>query len=249
MKSFKKLLILASVVAAYNSAYAQNSYSGYFLDNYTYRYEMNPAFGNSKGFVSMPVIGNFNTAIRGTLHLSDIFYKSPDGGKTMLFTNPGISVSEAMGKFGNRNKIGTNNKINLLSVGFKGFGGFNTITLSASANLEASLPKAFFSLAKEGISNKTYDIHNMFAYANAYASVALNHSRDIKQVPGLRVGASLKFLVGVGSVDIRFNEADLTLGENGWTARIQCRHIRLGDRTSLRERHLYTFRKQGRSTA
>ena len=38
MKSFKKLLILASVVAAYNSAYAQNSYSGYFLDNYTYRY-------------------------------------------------------------------------------------------------------------------------------------------------------------------------------------------------------------------
>ena len=77
MKSFKKLLILASVVAAYNSAYAQNSYSGYFLDNYTYRYEMNPAFGNSKGFVSMPVIGNFNTAIRGTLHLSDIFYKSP----------------------------------------------------------------------------------------------------------------------------------------------------------------------------
>ncbi len=219
MKSFKKLLILASVVAAYNSAYAQNSYSGYFLDNYTYRYEMNPAFGNSKGFVSMPVIGNFNTAIRGTLHLSDIFYKSPDGGKTMLFTNPGISVSEAMGKFGNRNKIGTNNKINLLSVGFKGFGGFNTITLSASANLEASLPKAFFSLAKEGISNKTYDIHNMFAYANAYASVALNHSRDIKQVPGLRVGASLKFLVGVGSVDIRFNEADLTLGENGWTAR------------------------------
>ncbi len=160
MKFFKKLLILASVVAAYNSAYAQNSYSGYFLDNYTYRYEINPAFGNSKGFVSMPVIGNFNTAIRGTLHLSDIFYKSPDGGKTMLFTNPGISVSEAMGKFGNRNKIGTNNKINLLSVGFKGFGGFNTITLSASANLETSLPKAFFRSLKKGYQTRhmTYTI-------------------------------------------------------------------------------------------
>lgn len=219
MKSLKNLFIIASVVASCISADAQHTYSGYFLDNYTYRYEMNPAFGNCKGFVSMPAIGNFNTTIRGNLHLSDIFYKSPDGGKTMLFTNPQISVSEAMSKFGSRNKIGTNNKINILSVGFKGFGGFNTISISANANLEASLPKAFFSLAKEGITNKTYDIKDMFAYANAYASIALNHSHDIKQVPGLRVGGALKFLVGVGSLDVRFNEADLTLGHDEWTAR------------------------------
>ncbi len=219
MKSLKKLLIIASVVAGCISADAQHTYSGYFLDNYTYRYEMNPVFGNSRGFVSMPAIGNFNTAIRGNLHLSDIFYKSPDGAKTMLFTNPSISAAEAMGKFGNRNKIGTNNKINILSVGFKAFGGFNTISISASANLEASLPKAFFSLAKEGITNTTYDIKDMFANANAYATVALNHSHDIKQMPGLRIGASLKFLVGVGNIDIRLNEADLTLGENEWIAR------------------------------
>lgn len=218
MKSIKTLLIVGSVVAAAASN-AQNTYSGYFLDNYTYRYEMNPAFGNDKGFVSMPVIGNFNTAIRGSLHLSDIFYKSPDGGRTMLFTNPQISASEAMGKFGNRNKIGTNNKINILSAGFKAFGGFNTITISASANLEASIPKSFFSLAKEGISNKTYDIKDLFAYANAYATIALNHSRDIKQVPGLRVGAAVKFNIGVGSLDVRFKEADLTLGTDAWSAR------------------------------
>ncbi len=218
MNSLKKYLIIASAVAGSICADAQHTYSGYFLDNYTYRYEMNPAFGNSKGFVSMPAIGNLDIALRGNLHLSDIFYKSPDGGKTMLFTNPQIPASEAMGKFGNRNKIGTNMKINLLSVGFKAFGGFNTLSISASANLEASLPKAFFSLAKEGITNTTYDIRDMFANANAYASVALNHSHDIKQVPGLRIGASLKFLVGAGNLDVRFNEADLTLGENAWTA-------------------------------
>ncbi len=218
MNSLKKYLIIASAVAGSICADAQHTYSGYFLDNYTYRYEMNPAFGNSKGFVSMPAIGNLDIALRGNLHLSDIFYKSPDGGKTMLFTNPQIPASEAMGKFGNRNKIGTNMKINLLSVGFKAFGGFNTLSISASANLEASLPKAFFSLAKEGITNTTYDIRDMFANANAYASVALNHSHDIKQVPGLRIGASLKFLVGAGNLDVRFNEAGLTLGENAWTA-------------------------------
>lgn len=219
MKFLKKFFIIASVVAGCITADAQNTYSGYFLDNYTYRYEMNPAFGNSKGFVSMPALGNFNLALRGTLHLSDIFYKSPDGGRTMLFTNPQIPAAEAMSKFGDRNRLSTNNKIDILSVGFKAFGGYNTVSVSASMNLETSLPKSFFALAKEGLSNTTYSIKDMFANANAYATIALNHSRDIKQVPGLRVGAALKFYLGAGNFDVRFNEADLTLGTDAWTAR------------------------------
>lgn len=217
MKQFKRLIVIATAVAGALSLGAQNTYSGYFLDGYTYRFQMNPAFGNDLGFVSMPALGNLNTAIRGNLHLTDVLYNVD--GKTSLFTNPGVSAAEAMKKFGNRNKIGTNNKFDILSAGFKAFGGYNTVSISALANVEASVPKAFFSLAKEGITNRTYDIKDMFAYANAYAQIALNHSRDIKQVPGLRVGAAVKFLIGVGSVDFRFKEADLTLGTDSWTAR------------------------------
>lgn len=198
---------------------AQHTYSGYFLDGYTYRYQMNPAFGGSEkhGYVAMPVLGNINTAIRGNLHLTDLIYTY--NGETVLFTNPNITAQEVMKNIGNRNKIGTNNQFDLLSAGFKAFGGYNTIAVSAVVNAEASVPGSFFSLAKEGITNKTYDIKDMFAYANAYAQVALNHSRDIKQVPGLRVGATLKFLVGAGALDFKFNEADLTLGTDTWTAR------------------------------
>lgn len=220
MKTLKKLFILASIVAGCLSANAQNTYSGYFLDNYTYRYEMNPAFGNEKGFVSMPALGNINVALRGNLHLTDLIYKNPNGDGTILFTNPGISADEAMSKFGNRNKFDFNTKFNILAFGFKAFGGYNTFTLSAQANAGLSVPKAFFSLAKEGISNTTYDIRDMFARANAYATVALNHSHDIKQVPGLRIGASLKVLIGAGAFDLRFNEADLTLGKDAWTAKV-----------------------------
>ena len=208
----------AAVVAGILSANAQNTYSGYFLDNYTYRYEMNPAFGNEKGFVSFPGLGNMNIAMQGTLHVTDILYKKPGGG-TMLFTNPSISAKKAMSKFGNRNSIGSTDKINILSVGFKGIGGYNTITLSMNAGFNASLPGSFFSLAKEGLANKTYSIDNLDASAHAYASIALNHSHDIKQVPGLRVGGTFKFLVGAGNVDARFNKADLTLGTDAWTAR------------------------------
>lgn len=50
-----------------------------------------------------------------------------------------------------------------------------------------------------------------------YGEIALGHSRDITQVPGLRVGASMKFLVGIAALDARFHEADITLGNDAWT--------------------------------
>lgn len=218
MKSYNKIAIVAGILAAATGVQAQNTYSGYFLDGYTYRFQMNPAFGNEDqktGFVAMPVLGNFNTAIRGDLHLSSLLYNV--NGKTVLFTNPGVTTSEVLSNIHDRNKLGTNNKIDLLSAGFKAFGGYNTISISALANVEMSVPGSLFSMLKEGVTNKTYDITNLYGYANAYAQVALNHSRDIKEVPGLRVGAAVKLLIGVANVDFDLNKAELALNEDNWT--------------------------------
>lgn len=213
----KKLMLCAGILSCAAVASAQTTtYSGYFLENYDYRFQMNPAFGNNNSFVSFPALGNLNIHVRGNLHASDILYVRD--GKTVLFTNPMITAKEAMGKFGDKNRFGTNEKIDILSVGFKAFGGYNTISISALANVNMSVPGSFFSLAKEGLTNKTYDIENMFGNANAYAQIALNHSRDIKQVPGLRVGATLKVLVGAGNLDFEFNEAKLQLNEDRWIA-------------------------------
>ncbi|MBD5312195.1 MAG: hypothetical protein HDS13_08610 [Bacteroides sp.] len=212
----KKIMICAAVaVGSVTGMSAQTTYSGYFLDNYDYRFQMNPAFGNEKGFVSFPALGNLNVNFHGNLHVKDVIYNL--NGKTVLFTNPGISTSEAMSRFGDKNRFGTIEKIDLITVGFNAFGGYNAVSLSAVASADVSVPGAFFSLAKEGISNATYDIENMFGNAHAYAQLALNHSRDITQVPGLRVGASLKVLLGGGNVDFRFNEAKLILGEDNWS--------------------------------
>lgn len=212
----KKIIIAAFAAAlATVSASAQLTYSGYFLDNYTYGFQMNPAFGNEDNFVSMPALGNLNIAMRGNLHVADVLYNVD--GKTVLFTNPDVPQS-AVNKFGNRNRISTNEKFDIMSAGFKAFGGYNTVSIGARVNVEAAVPGAFFRLAKEGIENKTYDIKNLDATANAFAQVALNHSRDIRQVPGLRVGAALKFYVGVANVDAYFNRAELQLGQDSWNA-------------------------------
>ncbi len=217
MKSIVKHIFAGAVVlGAAMGVSAQNTNSGYFLDNYTYRYQMNPAFGNGSNFISMPALGDLNIAMRGNLHVSSVVY--PLNGKTVLFTNPGISVEEVMKNIHDRNRLGANVKVNVLSAGFKAFGGYNTVSINAVANVNAVIPGSFFSLAKEGLANRTYDITDLRANAMGYGEVALGHSRDIKQVPGLRVGANLKFLVGVANVDAYFNNAHLTLGQDDWIA-------------------------------
>lgn len=214
---YRKTVALALCGMAFAGAAAQNTYSGYFLENYTYRSQMNPAFGSDRNYVGLPGLGNLNLAVHGNLHLTDVLYKLD--GRTVLFTNPGIGVDEAMSKFHDHNRLQANVKLNIINTGFRAFGGYNTIGINAVANVAAGIPGSLFSLAKEGIANRTYDISNLGAHADAYAELALNHSRDIRQVKGLRVGAAVKFLVGAGNVDAYFRDADLTLGENAWTAR------------------------------
>lgn len=210
----------ALIVAAASSASAQNTYSGYFIDSYSPRHQMNPAFApdasrNYKGYVGFPVLSNLNIGVRGNVHLTDLYYNR--GGKTVLFTNPNVSASEVMGNIKDNNRLGVALKLDLINFGFKAFHGWNTVGINFVSDTEFGVPKAFFSLAKEGVANKDYNIKDMRIATSNYAEIALNHSHDLsKFVPGLRVGGTLKFLLGIADVDAYFNRANLVLGENEW---------------------------------
>lgn len=222
MKSTNKYIIAAILVSASSaSALAQASYSGYYLDNYTHRYQLNPAMTdeNRNGFVTMPVLGNMNIGMQGNLHVSSLVY--PLDGKTVLFTHPDIPTSTVLKNIHNSNKIGANVEMDILGVGFKAFGGQNAVTISAVADANIGVPGSLIRLMKEGVENKTYDISDFRLNASAYAKIQLNHAREIKQVPGLKAGAAVKFLLGLGNIDGYFNNADLTLGTDAWTARTQ----------------------------
>ena len=211
---YKYAAAIAIGASALISASAQNTYSGYFLDNYTYRYQLNPAFGSDKNFVSIPGIGNINASIVGNLNLGDVLYNVD--GQTVLFTNPDVSTQQVLANINDDNHLESNIKLNILSAGFKAFGGFNTISINARTNIGFNIPGTMFSLAKEGLSNKSYDISNMGAHADAYAEIALGHSHEI--IKGLRIGANIKVLLGIGNVDAYFNEANIDLGHNDWIA-------------------------------
>ncbi len=213
----KKTLLAGAVLAAGIPAVAQNVNSGYFMDYYTYRHQLNPAFaGFEKGYVGFPALGNINVGAHGNIHTSSIFYNR--NGKTMLFTNPLIGVDEAMKGFKDRNRLGAGVKLGVIDFGFKAFGGYNTVGINVVASADVVVPGSLFSLLKEGVSNTTYDISDVRADAVGYAEIALNHSRDIKWVPGLRAGITAKFLVGVAALQAKMNKAYLELGTDSWNA-------------------------------
>lgn len=111
MKNLKTMILASAAVMAAASAQAQSTYSGYFLDNYLYRSEMNPAFGNESNFVGFPALGNLNVGMEGNLHLTNIFHNVD--GRTTLFTNPGVSVNEVMGGIHDKNRLGADLKLNI----------------------------------------------------------------------------------------------------------------------------------------
>ena len=210
--NIKKLSLVAASAISAIFVMAQDNQSGYFVEDYTYRFLMNPALGNSRNFVAMPALGNVNAELAGNLSLTDVIYNV--NGRTTTFLNPGVSASELMGNLNDMNKTGVNMRLNILSGGFKAWGGYNTINISARADVNVHLPKSIFSFLKEGISNQTYDIAGVKANAIGYGEISLGHSRDI--TPEIRVGANLKFLVGIGSVDANLEKAELALNRDCW---------------------------------
>ena len=212
MKHFYRILLASAMSLAALCGAAQRTASGYFLDDYTYRHQLNPAFGNSRGYVAMPALGNVNAWANGTLPVSSVIY-SVDG-QTTTFLNPGVSVNQVMSNIKDRNRIGTDVSLTLLSAGFKAWGGYNTVTVNVRTDAGVTLPRSLFSLLKEGAANRTYDIKDVGAFAVGYAEVGFGHSHDVTDE--VRLGGNFKFLVGMANADVKFSKASLELGRDNW---------------------------------
>lgn len=213
MKTYIKSMIVAAAAATAMGAAAQNLESGYFVDNYTYRYQLNPAFGLDRNFVAMPALGNLNFGLNGTLGVGDVLYNV--GGKTVTFLHPDVSTAKVLSNIGNHNTFSFDMRETLLAGGFKAWGGYNTVTIDARAGVGIKVPGALFTMLKEGISNKEYEIANFKGHADAYVTLALNHSRQINKE--WRVGGALKLQFGGANADIDLRKANLKLGEDQWT--------------------------------
>ena len=221
MKRIGKYILAASLAVVGGNAMAQGLNSGYFIEDYKFRHNMNPAFGNEQNYVSIPALGNLNVRTQGNFGLGDVVLDNPRYGidsdkKKTTFMNPYISSADALAGFSTgTNKVNADVDITLLSAGFKGFGGYNTISIDARANMGVALPYTLFEFAKN-TGNQTYVMDDINVHAQSFVQLAFGHSRKLSDK--LRVGGKLKMLFGVarGDVQITNLRADLA-GENKWT--------------------------------
>lgn len=206
------LLLGASAIGAA----AQNLSTGYFNDGYLYRHTMNPAISNEQSYVSIPALGNVGVSMRGNVGLGDFLYVR--NGKTVTFMHPSVGTEEAIKPFKDKNQLNLNVREEILSIGIahKGGRGYSTLGISARANATVGLPGQLLRLAKEGPANKTYDLSAISGHADAFAEIALGHSHKVGQC--FEVGGKLKFLLGMGNVDLEAKEMRMTLSEDVWTA-------------------------------
>lgn len=212
----------ACLIGVTATAAAQDLNTAYYTRDYMYRHNMNPAFANDHGYVAIPVLGNINVSMQSNFGYEAIFHKNPLYGtvegakKTTTFMNPYISNDDALKKFSKgTNRLTASFEMPIISVGFKGFGGYNTVELASRTNLGMSLPYDLFAFAKN-TGNECYEIGNIDMMAQSYVELAVGHSRDINEK--LRVGAKAKVLLGVGRADLKIKDmkADLSQSDK-WT--------------------------------
>lgn len=220
MKTYKKYILAVALMAQAGTMMGQELNSAYFTEDFKYRHDMNPALGNDQGYAAIPILGNFNMKLQGSLGVGDIFFANPDFGKkagakkTTTFLHPDIPVDEALKGFDKgANTIILDMDLPIASVGFNAFGGYNTVELKEKIHLGMSMPYDFFEFAKE-MSNKDYSFDDMGLRGWSYAEIAFGHSRQI--FDNLRVGAKVKALLGVGYADFDMKDVHANLAGDKW---------------------------------
>ena len=207
--SISAILVLA---AASISLYAEEMEIGFFSDGYLYKHTLNPALGNDRNYVAIPIFGNLQVGVSGNVGITDFLYIKD--GRTVTFLNDKVGTQEFTDQIKDKNRLMVDAAVTLLSSGFKGFGGYNTISLSAQIQSGITMPGELLRVMKEGIGNQTYTVEGTGLHATSFLELALGHSRQWNEK--LRVGAKVKFLLGIANMDAKVSQGYLTLGENGY---------------------------------
>lgn len=190
--------------------------SGYFVEGYNYRHQLNPAFESAHNkYVSFPFLGNVNVGLSSNVGVSNFLYKTPDGRLT-TFLNNSVDANEFLGRLKSNNRINFDMNLGIASRGFHKFGGYNTVDVNFRTNINGAMPYDMFAFMKQGMTgaNTTYHFEDFSMSYQSYLEIALGHSRNINEK--WRVGGKLKFLVGLAHFDMKVDQMDLTLNEDQW---------------------------------
>lgn len=219
MKRLYTSLLLAAV--AFGAA-AQTPRNGYFSENMPLRHELNPSFAPDYNYVTVPALGGITAGANANIGADNFLFKK--NGEVVTGLHSSVGADEFLDGLKSRNYLEVNANLNLVSVGFKALGGFNTVGLNLKSTVSTSLPYELFEFAKIGQVNggpTTYDIKDTRVISSNYVELAFGHSRNLGDK--IRVGAKVKYIAGVAYADARIDAINVAMSADKWSVREQGR--------------------------
>ena len=207
-------IIIAALLISSTVISAQNFRTGYFLDGYMYKYQLNPAFQGERGFVAMPVLGGLSLGVESNLALGTFYY--PADGQLNTFLHPDVSNETFMSKIQDSNPTNLNLDLNLLAFGFRVKNTYHTLDLSLKSTNSTALPGDAFRFMKVGASdgNGMYDLSSLNLSSSIYSQLAYGFSIKIKDF--ISVGLRAKLLMGLQTLHSDISTLQLGLQPDRW---------------------------------
>ncbi|MBR5611332.1 MAG: hypothetical protein IKW65_07450 [Bacteroidales bacterium] len=188
----------------------------YFFDSSIQRVKMNPAFAPKTNYFTLPVLGDLSLNVNSNIGVSNFLF--PKNGELYTYLNQNVSSAEFQALLPAQPRIQMAFDTDLLGAGFYvGPKGYVTFDIAERMNLSMNVPSDLFMFLKEGMAKDTYNFKNFTIYQDAYVQISGGYRRDLSDVvPGLAVGAKLKFLVGLDRIDMKINNAQIYMSQDKW---------------------------------
>jgi len=227
MKRNYRLLGLTLILFLVCQAAAAQTVSrtSYFMENATHRHLMNPALSPTRGYLSIPVLGEFSLGTESNWQFTNLIYPAIEStnGQQRTFLHPTVSGAEFLQNINSDQYLRTDIRTSLLSYGrWIGRTGFLTFDVATRANLSLNLPKDFYVFAKMGMTNgsgTTYHFDNLMVNASVIAEGALGYSLNLTDA--IRVGVKGKFLAGGAMVKAGLKQMELNMSQDEWSVSSQ----------------------------
>lgn len=208
----KKALVAIAILATTFTAQAQYLRTSYFMEGASTRIQMNPGLQPTRGYLNLPLIGNFNIAANtNSLGINDIIDITKDG-------NDFLHNNTLYNSLQQDNRVNMNLNANILSFGWfrgKNFWSFNAgLRMDVGAQINKDMFRMMrnmngFDIESVAGQQEKYKMGNQSINMNAYAEIGLGLSRRITEK--LTVGARAKVLLGLARTEVNIEQFDLDL--------------------------------------
>ncbi len=196
----------------YTSAQAQTSQTLYFMDRVPQSVFLNPAHRPGHNFyIGLPMISSLNINAKSNFaSFSDLVFKHPQYDSLISFLHPDADTGEFISKLRDRNTIGPDLNVGILSFGFRVNSSYFSFSIAERASFSATLPRELILLALQGneqFAGRTADFSNLGGELNYYREYAAGYSLPVND--RLTAGGRAKLLFG--KANFSFADKDISL--------------------------------------